>query len=117
MPTKTSATIQWFSATMSLHFRTLYQEFTTPFTHWQPDGLLALATLSVPRAPPRTQYFSNAQIVQFFPPFDYQVYLASEESAAEIGAYKILTLPSMLCCKLVDFAKPCWSPSYPKGIS
>ncbi|KAI6146148.1 Alpha/Beta hydrolase protein [Pisolithus tinctorius] len=57
------------------------------FALWHPDRLLALAILSVPYAPPMKQYYSLEQIVQYFPSFGYQLYFASEESAAEINAH------------------------------
>ncbi|KAI6040381.1 Alpha/Beta hydrolase protein [Pisolithus marmoratus] len=57
------------------------------FALWHPDRLLALAILSVPYAPPRTEYFSLEQLVQLFPSFGYQLYFASEESASEIEAH------------------------------
>ncbi|KIO12328.1 hypothetical protein M404DRAFT_124329 [Pisolithus tinctorius Marx 270] len=59
------------------------------FALWHPDRLLALAILSVPYAPPMKQYYSLEQIVQYFPSFGYQLYFASEESAAEINAHEI----------------------------
>lgn len=57
------------------------------FALWHPDRLLSLAILSVPYAPPRTQYFPLEQVVKLYPPFGYQLYFASEESAAEIEAH------------------------------
>ncbi|KAI6115201.1 Alpha/Beta hydrolase protein [Pisolithus croceorrhizus] len=57
------------------------------FALWHPDRLLSLAILSVPYTPPKTQYISLEQIVKLFRPFGYQLYLASEESAAEIEAH------------------------------
>lgn len=57
------------------------------FALWHPDRLFSLAILSVPYTPPRTQYFSLEQVVKLYPPFGYQLYLASEESAAEIEAH------------------------------
>ncbi|KAI6120396.1 Alpha/Beta hydrolase protein [Pisolithus thermaeus] len=57
------------------------------FALWHPDRLLSLAILSVPYIPPRTQYVSLEQIAKLFQPFGYQLYLASEESAAEIEAH------------------------------
>lgn len=57
------------------------------FALWQPDRSLAIAILSVPYSPPREQYTSLEEIVQFYPSYGYQLYFASEESTAEIGAH------------------------------
>ncbi|KAG6330548.1 hypothetical protein ID866_8540 [Astraeus odoratus] len=57
------------------------------FALWQPDRLIALALLSIPYVPPRDRYVSLEQQAQYYPFFGYQLYFASEESAAEIEAH------------------------------
>ncbi|KAI6135622.1 hypothetical protein EV401DRAFT_1897240 [Pisolithus croceorrhizus] len=71
------------------------------YIHWGQIHTLATRWAACSR-----HYFSNAQIVQFFPPFDYQVYLASEESAAEIGAYVCIVLGTQRSTRLTSTNSP-----------
>jgi len=56
------------------------------FALWHPDRVQALAVLSIPFTPPRTDYLSLEQVVQRLPIFGYQLYFSDPTSTQEIEA-------------------------------